>query len=56
MESENPKKFKLKRASEMKKVSQFTKEELDKINQVKHIENDDENSHLEEKIKDLKVK
>ena len=53
MESENPKKFKLKRASEMKKVSQFTKEELDKINQVKHIENEDENS---QKIKDLKVK
>jgi hypothetical protein len=53
MESENPKKFKLKRASEMKKLSQFTKEELDKINQVKHIENEDENS---QKIKDLKVK
>ena len=56
MESDNKKKFKLKRASEMKKLSEFTKEQLDKINQVKHIENDDENPHFDEKIKYLKVK
>ena len=56
MESDNKKKFKLKRASEMKKLSEFTKEQLDKINQFKNKENYDQNINLDEKIKHLKVK
>ena len=47
MESVNRKKFKLKRANEMRRVEDFTKEELEEINKVKHIEINDENNFPE---------
>jgi hypothetical protein len=61
MESSNRKKFRLKRANEMRRVEEFTKEELAEINKVKHIEsdekenNDNNNEDLREKIDDLKL-
>ncbi len=61
MESSNRKKFRLKRANEMRRVEEFTKEELAEINKVKHIEsdekenNDNNNEALREKIDDLKL-
>jgi hypothetical protein len=61
MESSNRKKFRLKRANEMRRVEEFTKEELAEINKVKHIEsdekenNDNNNEDLREKIDNLKL-
>ena len=61
MDSSNRKKFRLKRANEMRRVEEFTKEELAEINKVKHIEsdekenNDNNNEDLREKIDNLKL-
>ena len=61
MESSNRKKFRLKRANEMRRVEEFTKEELAEINKVKHIESDEKenngnnNEDLREKIDNLKL-
>lgn len=61
MESSIRKKFRLKRANEMRRVEEFTKEELAEINKVKHIEsdekenNDNNNEDLREKIDNLKL-
>ena len=63
MESVNRKKFKLKRANEMRRVEDFTKEELEEINKVKHIEINDENNfpennneNITKKIENLEIK
>jgi hypothetical protein len=59
MNSSNIKRYKFKKANEMRKVQDFTREELDEINQVKHIEeNDDdinvnENQNLTQKLNEL---
>ena len=45
MESSNRKKFRLKRANEMRRVEEFTKEELAEINKVKHIESDEKENN-----------
>ncbi len=62
MESSNSKKFRLKRANEMRRVEEFSKEELAEINKVKHIENDEKennnnnnNEELREKMEDVKI-
>ena len=62
MESSNRKKFRLKRANEMRRVEEFSTEELAQINKVKHIENDEKennnnnnNEELREKIEDVKI-
>ena len=62
MESSNRKKFRLKRANEMRRVEEFSKEELAEINKVKHIENDEKennnnnnNEELREKKEDVKI-
>jgi hypothetical protein len=61
MESSNRKKFRLKRANEMRRVEEFSKEELAEINKVKHIENDEKennnnnNEELREKMDDVKI-
>ena len=61
MEYKKRKKFRLKRANEMRRVEEFTKEELAEINKVKHIEsdekenNDNNNEDLREKIDNLKL-
>ena len=63
MESVNRKKFKLKRANEMRRVEDFTKEELKEINKVKHIEINDENNfpennneNITKEIENLEIK
>jgi hypothetical protein len=63
MESVNRKKFKLKRANEMRRVEDFTKEELEEINKVKHIEINDENNfpennneNITKEIENLEIK
>ena len=59
MDSSNRKRFKFKKACEMRRAQDFTREELDEINQVKHIEeNDDdinvnENQNLTQKLNEL---
>ena len=45
MDSSNRKKFRLKRANEMRRVEDFSKEELDEIRKIKHIENDENNNN-----------
>ena len=61
MESSNRKKFRLKRANEMRRVEEFSKEELAEINKVKYIENDEKennnnnNEELREKMDDVKI-
>lgn len=63
MESVNRKKFKLKRSNEMRRVEDFTKEELEEINKVKHIEINDENNfpennneNITKEIENLEIK
>ena len=59
MNSSNIKRYKFKKANEMRKVQDFTREKLDEINQVKQIEeNDDdinvnENQNLTQKLNEL---
>ena len=61
MESSNRKKFRLKRANEMRRLEEFTSEELEEIRKVKHVENDEKenndnnNEDLREKIDNLKL-
>ena len=65
MDSSNRKKFRLKRANEMRRVEEFSKEELAEINKVKHIEIDEKennnnnnknnNEELREKMDDVKI-
>ena len=45
MDSSNRKKFRLKRANEMRRVEDFSKEELDEIRKIKHIEIDENNNN-----------
>jgi hypothetical protein len=51
MNSSNIKRFKFKRASEMRRVEDFTREELDEINQVKHIEENNDDLNVNENNK-----
>ena len=48
MDSSNRKRFKFKKACEMRRAQDFTKEELDEKNQVKHIENNDDDIDINE--------
>ncbi len=45
MDSSNRKKFKLKRCNEMRRLEEFSKEELDEIRKIKRIENDENNNN-----------
>lgn len=61
MDSSNRKRFKFKKACEMRRAQDFTKEELDEINQVKHIENNDddidinENNNMNQKFNEFEI-
>ncbi len=51
MNSSNIKRYKFKKANEMRKVQDFTREELDEINQVKHIEENNDDLNVNENNK-----
>jgi hypothetical protein len=61
MDSSNRKRFKFKKACEMRRAQDFTREELDEINQVKHIENNDddidinENNNMNQKFNEFEI-
>jgi hypothetical protein len=65
MDSSNRKKFRLKRANEMRRLEEFTSEELEEIRKVKHVENDENennnnitnnNDDINKKMENLKIK